>query len=51
MAKVGAPKKKKAKPKLSDNEQSERLKDTARKLGVDDARREKFERHSTKLSD
>ena len=37
MAKAGAPKKKKAKPKLTDKEQSERFKETARKLGVDES--------------
>jgi hypothetical protein len=37
MAKAGAPKKAKAKPKLSDKEQSERFKETARKLGVDES--------------
>ncbi|MGY4399381.1 hypothetical protein ACVIYL_000184 [Bradyrhizobium sp. USDA 3315] len=34
--KAGAPKKKKPKPKLSDKEQSERFKVTARELGVDE---------------
>ncbi|MEA2921347.1 MAG: hypothetical protein QOF07_1310 [Bradyrhizobium sp.] len=34
MAKAGAAKKKKAKPKLTDKEQSERFIETARKLGV-----------------
>jgi hypothetical protein len=37
MAKAGAPKKKKAKPKLTDKEQSERFKETARELGVDES--------------
>jgi hypothetical protein len=37
MAKAGTPKKKKAKPKLSDKEQSERFKQTARELGVDES--------------
>jgi hypothetical protein len=39
--KAGAPKKKKAKatPKLSDKEQSERFKQTARELGVDESGR------------
>jgi len=37
MAKAGAPKKKKAKPKLSDKEQSERFIQTARKLRVDES--------------
>ena len=36
MAKAGAPKKKKARPKLTDKEQSERFKETARNLGVDE---------------
>jgi ribosomal protein S6E (S10) len=36
MAKAGTPKKKKAKPKLTDKEQSERFKETARKIGVDE---------------
>jgi hypothetical protein len=35
MAKAGAPKK--AKPKLTDKEQSERFKQTARELGVDES--------------
>ena len=35
--KAGAPKKKKAKPKLSDKEQSERFKQTARELGADES--------------
>ena len=34
--KAGAPKKKKAKPKLTDKEQSERFKQTARELGADE---------------
>ena len=37
MAKAGAPKKKKAKPKLTDKEQSERFIKTARGLGVDES--------------
>jgi hypothetical protein len=37
MAKAGAPKKAKPKPKLSDKEQSERFKQTARELGVDES--------------
>jgi hypothetical protein len=37
MAKAGTPKKKKAKPKLTDKEQSERFKETARELGVDES--------------
>jgi hypothetical protein len=36
MAKAAAPKRKKAKPKLSDKEQSERFIETARRLGVDE---------------
>jgi hypothetical protein len=36
MAKAGTPKKKKAKPKPTDKEQSERFIETARKLGVDE---------------
>ena len=35
MAKAGAPKKAKPKPKLSDKEQSDRFKETARELGAD----------------
>jgi len=37
MAKAGTPKKKKAKPKLSDKEQSERFKQAARELGADES--------------
>jgi hypothetical protein len=37
MAKTGTPKKKKAKPKLTDKEQSERFIETARKLSVDES--------------
>jgi hypothetical protein len=40
MAKAGAPKKKKAKPKLTDKEQSERFIETARALGVDESGKE-----------
>ena len=36
MAKAGTPKRKKAKPKLTDKEQSERFIETARALGVDE---------------
>jgi hypothetical protein len=36
MAKAGTPKKKPAKPKLTDKEQSERFIETARKLGADE---------------
>ena len=39
MAKAGTPKKAKPKPKLTDKEQSERFKETARKLGADDSGR------------
>jgi hypothetical protein len=48
MAKAGAPKKKKAKPKLSDKEQSERFKQTARDLDVDESGRD-FENAFTKI--
>jgi hypothetical protein len=37
LAEAGAPKKKKAKPKLIDKEQSERFIETARELGVDES--------------
>jgi len=37
MANAGTPKKKPAKPKLTDKEQSERFKQTARELGVDES--------------
>ena len=37
MANAGTPKKKKAKPKLTDTEQSERFKETARELDVDES--------------
>jgi hypothetical protein len=42
MAKAGTPKKKKAKPKtkLTDKEQSERFKEAARELGVDESGKE-----------
>jgi hypothetical protein len=43
MAKAGAPKKKPAKPKLTDKEQSERFIETARELGVDESG-EQFEK-------
>jgi hypothetical protein len=36
MAKAGTPKKKKAKPKLTDKDQSERFKEIARELNVDE---------------
>jgi|GEM_PF-2404238 hypothetical protein len=42
MAKAGAPKKAKPKPKLTDKEQSERFRQTARELGVDESGK-KFE--------
>jgi len=48
MAKAGTPKKKKAKPKLTDKEQSDRFKETARELGVDESR-EQFERAFKKI--
>lgn len=37
MAKAGVPKKAKPRPKLTDKEQSERFKQTARELGVDES--------------
>jgi hypothetical protein len=37
MAKAGAPKKAKPKPRLTDKEQSERFIETVRKLGVDES--------------
>jgi hypothetical protein len=37
MAKAGTPKKIKAKPKLTDKEQSERFKETVRHLGADES--------------
>lgn len=49
MAKAGTPKKKKAKPKLTDKEQSERFKEIARELGVDESG-EKFERAFKKVT-
>ena len=42
MAKAGAPKKPKPKPKLTDKEQSERFIETARELGAEEAA-ERFE--------
>jgi hypothetical protein len=51
--KAGVPKKKKAKPKLTDKEQSERFKETARKLGSDrsgKAFEKAFERIARKTS-
>lgn len=48
MAKAGTPKKKKAKPKLTDKEQSERFKQTARELGVDESG-ESFEKAFRKV--
>ena len=41
--KAGVPKKQKAKPKLTDKEQSERFKETARELGADESGKD-FER-------
>jgi hypothetical protein len=49
MAKAGTPKKKPAKPKLSDKEQSERFKETARELGVDESG-EQFDRAFSKIA-
>ena len=46
--KAGASKKQKAKPKLSDKEQSERFKQTARELDVDESGVE-FERATRKI--
>jgi hypothetical protein len=37
MAKAGAPKKAKPKPKLTDKAQSERFKEAARKVGADES--------------
>lgn len=48
MAKAGAAKKKKPKPKLTDKEQSERFKETARMLGVDESGKD-FERTLKKV--
>jgi hypothetical protein len=48
MAKAGTPKKPKAKPKLTDKEQSERFKQAARELGVDESG-EEFERAVRKI--
>jgi hypothetical protein len=48
MAKAGTPKKKKAKPKLTDKEQSERFKETARNLGADESGKE-FEQAFSKI--
>jgi hypothetical protein len=49
MAKAGAPKKAKPKPKLTDKEQSERFKQTARQLGVDESG-EHFEKAFRKIT-
>jgi hypothetical protein len=49
MAKAGAPKKAKPKPKMTDKEQSERFKETARELGVDESGKE-FERAFSKVT-
>ena len=48
MAKAGAPKKAKPKPKLTDKEQSERFIETARELGVDESG-EQFEKALRKI--
>ena len=48
MAKAGAPKKAKPKPKLTDKEQSERFMETARELGVDESGKE-FEKVFRKI--
>jgi hypothetical protein len=48
MAKAGAPKKAKPKPKLTDKEQSERFIETARKLGVDETG-DKFDKAFQKI--
>jgi hypothetical protein len=44
MAKASAPKRAKPKPKLTDKEQSERFKETARALGVDETDSSNFEK-------
>ena len=49
MAKAGTPKKEKAKPKLTDKEQSERFKQAARELGVDESG-EAFEKAFTSVT-
>jgi hypothetical protein len=49
MAKAAVAKKKKAKPKLSDKGQSERFKETARELGVDESG-QIFENHFRKIA-
>jgi hypothetical protein len=49
MAKAGAPKKAKPKPKLTDKEQSERFIETARKLGVDEESQKAFENTFRKI--
>jgi hypothetical protein len=49
MAKAGAPKKAKPKPKITDKEQSERFKQTARELGVDESG-DKFEEVLRKIA-
>ncbi|MDE2067077.1 MAG: hypothetical protein KGL35_00765 [Bradyrhizobium sp.] len=48
MAKAGAPKKPKPKEKLTDKEQSERFKQTARELGTDESGKE-FENAFAKI--
>ncbi|MGY3575691.1 MULTISPECIES: hypothetical protein [unclassified Bradyrhizobium] len=47
--KAGVPKKKKAKPKLTDKEQSERFKKIARELGVDESG-EEFDKRFDKIA-
>ena len=48
MVKAGTPRKPKAKPKLTDKEQSERFKQIARELGVDESGKD-FERVVEKI--
>jgi hypothetical protein len=48
MAKAGAPKKAKPKHKMTDKEQSERFKKTARELGVDESGKH-FDRAASKI--
>ena len=49
MAKAGTPKRAKPKPKLTDKEQSERFKEAARELGVDESG-EEFERAFNRIA-
>lgn len=49
MAKAGAPKKAKPKPKLTDKAQSERFVETARELGVDESGK-RFEENFLKIT-